>query len=242
MSYTRCACRFVARPLTRADERILVRVHYAAFGRAHASDALASAKDWASIVRTMPNTMSDNGRHALGGNADATWTAFNWGLCTGGNCIAFLTQLWTQLTQRDATQLRLTNAATETECFELVPGFQSSQPELWMTYSRLGGAVWPDAWTFHARPLASDFGTRLSARSWGCATQTLQGTQQTQPTQQGRNAYENQLAETQRRRTDRSNSSSQLQQDANNATRPALETRGRTQRKSPYATTPSHRP
>lgn len=179
--------------------------------------------------------MSDKGRHSLGGNADATWTAFNFGLCTGGICIAFLTQLWSHATldttdatgrnTTDATQLRLTNAATETERFELVPGFQSSQPELWMTYSRprvavsTWGAVWPDAWTFHARPLASDFGTRLSARSWGCATQTLLGTQQTQRTQQGRNAYEDQLAETQRRRTDWSNSTSTLRQDAYNERR-----------------------
>jgi hypothetical protein len=220
------------------------------------------------MLRTMPDTMSDKGRHALGGNADATWTAFNFGLCTGGICIAFLTQLWSHATldttdatgrnTTDATQLRLTNAATETERFELLSGFQSSQPKLWMTDSRpegavsTWGAVWPDAWTFHARPLASDFGTRLSARSWGCATQTLQGTQQTQRTQQGRNAYEDQLAETQGRRTDWSNSTSKLstsklstlslRQNAYNATRPALEPRGRTQQRSQYATTPSHRP
>jgi hypothetical protein len=80
---------------------------YAAFGRTHASDALASATDRTSILRTMPDTMSDKGRHALGGNADATWNAFKFGLCTGGICIAFLTQL---RTQRDATQLTLHNS------------------------------------------------------------------------------------------------------------------------------------
>jgi hypothetical protein len=220
---------------------------YAAFGRAHASEALASAADFSSIFRKRAATTSDNGRHALGGNGDATSTAFNCGLCTGGNCIAFLTQLGhnrrngTQY-KTNATQLRLAYAATATERFELAPGFQSSASELWMTCTRPGGAVWPDAWTFHAKLLASDSETRLSARSGGCATQTLLGTQQTQRTQQGRNAYEDHLAETQRQRSHRSNSSSRLRQNADNATRPALETRGRTQRKSPYATTPSHHP
>jgi hypothetical protein len=99
------------------------------------------------MLRTMPDTMSDKGRHALGGNADATWTAFNCGLCTGGICIPYATWPYATLNTTDATQLnsiqsRLTNAATETERYELVPGFQGCQRELWMTiFSTCGSSL-----------------------------------------------------------------------------------------------------
>ncbi len=75
--------------------------------------------------------MSDRGRHALGGNADATSMTCNCGLCTGG--IAFLTLSRTQLTQRDATQLTLSNAGTDTERFKPVHELQSSGTVLWTT-------------------------------------------------------------------------------------------------------------
>ncbi|OYW55906.1 MAG: hypothetical protein B7Y80_03900 [Hyphomicrobium sp. 32-62-53] len=67
----------------------------------------------------MPETMSDRGRHVLGGDADALSTKLNLGDANsvrepGELSIALLTQLWTQLTRHtqmdDATQLDATNA------------------------------------------------------------------------------------------------------------------------------------
>ncbi len=121
--------------------------------------------------------MSDRGRHALDEGTDArsdnaNWDADNFELCTGGKGIAFLTQLHTQRTERNAplnTRGSSRNSVGRIRLGSMGP----------ICGSISGGAVWPDAWTFHARPLASDFGTRLSARSWGGAGDATNATDAT---------------------------------------------------------------
>lgn len=56
------------------------------------------------MLRTTPETTSDNGRHTLGGNAHSVSTIFKFGLCPVVIGIAFLTLYdATDATGRNAT-------------------------------------------------------------------------------------------------------------------------------------------
>ncbi len=96
-------------------------------------------------------------------------------------------------TQQDATDhsrtLKLPSIGGQTSCrFRSAAGCREAGP----ADAETGGAIWPDAGTFHARPLASGSGARPRACSWVRATRT----QQTQPgTQQEQDALQNRGAE-----------------------------------------------
>jgi hypothetical protein len=90
---------------------------YAAFGN---SLARASAADFNCTSCTMPETISDRGRHVLSGDAAILSTNDNLDDANSGRelgelSIALLTQHWTQLTRQtqmdDATQLDATHAS-----------------------------------------------------------------------------------------------------------------------------------